>query len=262
MRDQILNCAIFGAGIVGQATASLLKLETHFYDPPKGLNEVTFQEDIAIICVPTDRIVDERGFPSLGHDYQHLYHAIDLLKSNDFKGIVCVRSTSDALTIGSLLITHFEDLVFWPEFLREASWREDSENPGIVVLGGNRAKELSEYLQSIGYGKNAEYFMTDAVTAAIAKLSINSYLAVKVAMMNVIHEVAEKHNADYNMIADIMVSDGRIGTSHMEVPGPDGKFGFGGKCFPKDLSALAKDSEVDFLEDVLKYNDTQRRKTT
>jgi UDPglucose 6-dehydrogenase len=77
--------------------------------------------------------------------------------------------------------------------------------------------------------------------------------------MNELHRVAEAAGLDYNVIATMINLDCRIGDSHMRVPGPDGTFGFGGHCLPKDTEALlslSKDLGVTMqvLESALKKN--------
>jgi UDPglucose 6-dehydrogenase len=61
--------------------------------------------------------------------------------------------------------------------------------------------------------------------------------------MNEIYMLAQKLGLDYEKVAEMVVCDDRIGKSHMQVPGPEGLFGFGGMCFPKDTSALIKFAE-------------------
>ena len=61
--------------------------------------------------------------------------------------------------------------------------------------------------------------------------------------MNQIFALANKTNCNFNAVMGLVKTDRRIGTSHMQVPGPDGKMGFGGMCFPKDTAALSKFAE-------------------
>ena len=75
------------------------------------------------------------------------------------------------------------------------------------------------------------------------KYFTNSFLATKVSFANEIYEICSKLNLDYDKVIEYSLYDKRIGNSHLNVPGPDGDFGFGGHCFPKDLSALIKLSE-------------------
>ena len=66
----------------------------------------------------------------------------------------------------------------------------------------------------------------------------NSFLATKVSIMNEFKILANKIGADWNKALHGFAVDGRIGETHMDVPGPDGKLGYGGTCFPKDVNAL------------------------
>ena len=66
----------------------------------------------------------------------------------------------------------------------------------------------------------------------------NCYFATKVSFMNEMRLVADKSGVDWDVAVDGFVRDGRIGHSHLAVPGPDGRFGFGGSCFPKDIQAM------------------------
>ena len=66
----------------------------------------------------------------------------------------------------------------------------------------------------------------------------NCFFATKVSFLNEMYMIAEKSGADWDMAVEGFIRDGRIGHSHLAVPGPDGKFGFGGSCFPKDMQAI------------------------
>jgi UDPglucose 6-dehydrogenase len=66
----------------------------------------------------------------------------------------------------------------------------------------------------------------------------NCFLATKVSFMNEMKLLANESNVDWNIAVDGFALDPRVGSSHLSVPGPDGKLGFGGSCFPKDLQAL------------------------
>ena len=71
----------------------------------------------------------------------------------------------------------------------------------------------------------------------------NCYFATKVSFLNEMHQIADRCGADWDTAIEGFVRDGRIGHSHLAVPGPDGRFGFGGSCFPKDINALIKVAE-------------------
>jgi UDPglucose 6-dehydrogenase len=77
----------------------------------------------------------------------------------------------------------------------------------------------------------------------MAKYTINTFLATKVVWMNELYQLCDAMNIDYNKVVAMASADRRIGSSHLRVPGPDGSFGFGGACFPKDTVALLKYAE-------------------
>ena len=66
----------------------------------------------------------------------------------------------------------------------------------------------------------------------------NTFLSTKVSFANEIKQICDKINVDYDKVVEYATYDERLGKSHWSVPGPDGKKGFGGSCFPKDINAL------------------------
>ena len=97
----------------------------------------------------------------------------------------------------------------------------------------------------------------------MVKYLTNSFLATKVSFANEIYQVCEKLNIDYDKVVEYATLDDRLGKSHWNVPGPDGDFGFGGHCLPKDLSALIYlamnlDTETNVLNAVEETNDVVR----
>jgi len=81
-------------------------------------------------------------------------------------------------------------------------------------------------------------FTSDIGTASLFKYIVNSFLATKVIAMNQYRALADSMGLDWSELAKMLAGDPRIGSSHLQVPGPDGQFGFGGMCFPKDIEAL------------------------
>jgi UDPglucose 6-dehydrogenase len=85
--------------------------------------------------------------------------------------------------------------------------------------------------------------------AALYKYMMNSYLAMKVTFMNDFKALADAEGIEFKDLKYLANHDDRIGYTHMDVPGPDGEYGWGGGCFPKDVSAIimeAIDKNVDF----------------
>jgi UDPglucose 6-dehydrogenase len=85
--------------------------------------------------------------------------------------------------------------------------------------------------------------MVSPVEASLFKYAVNTYLATKVTFFNQLKQICDDYGANFNMLARALPIDHRIGHSHMKIPGPDGKAGFGGSCFPKDLNAFIKFAE-------------------
>jgi UDPglucose 6-dehydrogenase len=72
----------------------------------------------------------------------------------------------------------------------------------------------------------------------MVKYLTNSFLATKVSFANEMYEICGGLGVDYDKVVEYSIQDERLGNSHWNVPGPDGDFGYGGHCFPKDVKAL------------------------
>ena len=84
----------------------------------------------------------------------------------------------------------------------------------------------------------AHIIKTDSTHAEMVKYLTNTFLSTKVSFANEIYQICDKLKVDYDKVIEYATLDDRLGNSHWNVPGHDGDFGFGGHCFPKDLSAL------------------------
>ena len=110
----------------------------------------------------------------------------------------------------------------------------------------------------------AHIIKTDSTHAEMVKYLTNSFLATKVSFANEIYQICDKLKVDYDKVVEYAVLDDRLGKSHWAVPGPDGDFGFGGHCLPKDLSALIHiamhlNTETNVLNAVEETNDVVRQ---
>jgi UDPglucose 6-dehydrogenase len=132
------------------------------------------------------------------------------------------------------------DVVSNPEFLREGSAVEDFMRPDRIVIGAEsaRAVEVMKDLYRPLYIIETPVIVTDVATAEMIKYTSNAFLAVKVSFINEIANVCEHVGADVHQVAKAMGLDGRISPKFLH-PGP----GFGGSCFPKDVSALVSTAE-------------------
>ena len=155
-----------------------------------------------------------------------------------------------------------------PEFLKEGTALADFLNPDRVVIGdrgdwaGDAVEELYRPLLAAEYGGqgSGELVRTDVASAEMVKLAANAFLATKISFINEIANVCEETGADVLEVAKGMGLDDRIGPKFLR-PG----IGFGGSCFPKDVSALkqlAGNSGYHFqlLGAVIEVNELQKRR--
>jgi UDPglucose 6-dehydrogenase len=130
------------------------------------------------------------------------------------------------------------NIVFSPEFLTEANAVEDFKNQNRIIIGGPRP--YTDQVKSM-FSKvfpRTPIVKTGYKTAEMVKYFINNYLSVKVSFANEMFQICSALDIDYDKVTEYALFDQRIGKSHLSVPGPDGDFGFGGHCFPKDLDAM------------------------
>ena len=156
-------------------------------------------------------------------------------------------------------------ITYYPEFLREATALEDFVNQKYCILGGDKTKFWANILrQSLPL---VEHIHTCTIQeASIVKYMANSYLATKVTFFNELFELCNNTGANYDTVSSLLGLDKRIGSGHTTVPGPDGKFGWGGHCFPKDTQALLKEAmglgiDLSLLEKAVELNKIHRKKT-
>ncbi len=156
---------------------------------------------------------------------------------------IFIRTTILPGTSESLSQEFDKKVYFMPEFLTERTAVEDFQYQPMVFTG-----EV-ELLKSVFVGKS--YIEMSSKEAEIAKYAHNVFGAIKVTYFNGIYELAQKNNCDYEKIRQGVLLSGYINEPHTMVPGPDGKFGYGGKCFPKDVHAFAKYSELALFGDLI-----------
>lgn len=134
-----------------------------------------------------------------------------------------------------------------PEFLREKQAAEDSRQPlrNIVGLPERSDRYASTAKQVMSVLPPAPYqLICDSTEAEMIKYGGNTFLAMKVIYMNLLYDLAQAQGVSYEVVAEAMAADPRIGSSHMQVidasghPGSVAGRGAGGHCFPKDLAAL------------------------
>jgi UDPglucose 6-dehydrogenase len=148
------------------------------------------------------------------------------------------------------------DVVSNPEFLREGFAVDDLMKPDRIVIGVRTQRAVAA-MREIYAPFNAPIIVTDINSAELIKHAANSFLALKISYINAISVICEASGANVQEVANGMGMDARIGRRFL-----DAGLGFGGSCFPKDLSAFIKISEqlgYDFrlLKEVQRVNAEQ-----
>ena len=248
---------IIGRGFVGSAvefgfsaqTGCDAQIKVYDKDPAKSihtLEDTVNKSDFIFLSVPTPS--NEDGSMHLGILESVLQDIQVVNKRKD--NIILIRSTIIPGTTTKLCKKYKKlNIVFNPDFLTERSAKFDFINQSRFILGGrkrNTARVADLYRWR--FGDSVPCIETNFETAEMIKYMNNCFFATKVSFMNEMKLIADKSNVDWDLAVDGFVRDGRIGHSHLAVPGPDGKRGFGGSGFPKDIQAMinfGKNLDVD-----------------
>ncbi len=243
-----MKIGIIGVGMVGGATKEIFEQVHEIfpydrykepYNSEENIDNLAEHSEVVFICVPTPMK------PSGEMDYSAIHHSLDLLNRkirektrNPEDIIVVIRSTAVSGSTDKFAKQYSFHFAFNPEFLREKYAVEDMKNTSRVVIGANT---LEDYRKVENVYKslfpNANYLHLDIKTAEMIKYSANVILTGQIALANEIYQICKTIGIDYNIVKKAILLDERIGRN-IDVPGPDGNLGFGGKCFPKDLNAL------------------------
>tara|TARA_B100000035_G_C21024918_1_gene565753 strand:+ start:996 stop:1850 length:855 start_codon:yes stop_codon:yes gene_type:complete len=258
---------IIGYGFVGKATAKGFSLNTELFivDPILGTSISDLKEfrpEYIFVCVPT---------PMLDDGNQDFTKVIDVFKEilkNKILAHIVLKSTVTPSNI-KIAETFTEDFIYNPEFLREKHAEKDFINASMIILGGSidNQEKIKKLYKNHSICETNNYVFTDKLTASLIKYSINSFLASKVIFFNQLKDLFDASGAgeDWDNFINTLTMDNRIGNSHMDVPGHDGRLGFGGACFTKDTAALIKYSEnlkqeFSLLKKVIEINNKIRSK--
>jgi len=242
------NIGILGNGFVGSAIANGFSLHsivrTYDINPElstHSLYDTVNNSDVLFLSVPTPMRIESGKI-----DLTIIDSVVrDVSKANKRSdNVLVIKSTVVPGTV-ERYVRDYPDLniVFSPEFLTERAANLDFINASRIVLGGD--KENVDRVERV-FRNRFPYKLiikTDLTTAQFIKYMANCFFSTKISFMNEMKQAAKAMQVDWDKAMEGFVSDGRIGNSHLDVPGHDGSRGFGGKCFPKDLNAFIKAME-------------------
>lgn len=273
-----LGIGIIGRGFVGSAVEKLLKEHTDHYvisydikdgiEADLGYSKIVKHSDIIYLCLPTPMDAQGRCYTGI------VKEAVSLLSywagQYNKTPIVLIKSTMvPGTTIEMLEKYNNLILVSNPEFLTERSAYEDFRSAkkhlfGLIQPKINPIKINLESFHKDIWGPRCECVFVTPTEAEMIKYLTNTFFAVKVTFANHMYQICQSLGIDYTeFINSAIKADPRLGDLHWQVPGPDGKFGFGGSCFPKDLNgmiSLFQDHGVEphLLQAALAYNNYVR----
>lgn len=228
-----LRIGIVGGGIVGQAMRTLFGADAVVYDPvlaSGGVGRDAINACLAaFVCVPTPLARD-------GSCDTSIVEEVIAWLATPF---IVVRSTVAPGTTDRLRRQTGKRIIFQPEYLGQtpSHVHADMSARRFVVLGGpiEDASPVADLYKRY-YNATVRFHFCDALTAELAKYMGNAFFAAKVAFVNEFYEIAKAFGVDFNHLREIWLADDRINPDHTDVY-PHER-GFGGKCLPKDLSAI------------------------
>ena len=250
-----MRIGIIGNGVLGSTLHRWLRekfVDVAVYDanPERSLN--TFDEvaaaDWAFICI---NILDNCASLESRWSLLNLTRELSRVKT------IVVRTTVVPGTTDFLRTRTGLTILFWPEFLVErAPWRSFSE-PALQVVGAAREDLAVAYtLLRMAPAASCCARVVTPRQAEILKHALNACLATKVSFFNQLYDY---FGDDLGPVVEALRHEPRVGATHMDQY-QDGYRGWGGKCFTKDVPALAALTKGTILDAVVKYNDALIRK--
>lgn len=249
-----MKITIAGYGSIGRFVASVFEphAEIQIYDPPLGKRSQKdlIDTDFVFICVPT---------PALAYGACDTSIVEEIVgASSPRKAMVC-HSTIAIGTSERLLEKYKKPFVFVPEYAGESSEHiyRDPKNISFHILGGYEpAVSDVRALFQTAYGADITYRIVLPTVAETVKYMENSFFALKVAFCNEFYDLSQSLGIDYEAVRSAWLLDKRVNPSHTLVTQ---ERGYGGKCLPKDISAVCASartlgSPMELLEAVQKVN--------
>lgn len=251
-----MNIGIVGAGTVGGALAAAFHDKSHtlsVYDKEASRRRSTLTQvlacDLVFVCLPTPQ---KEGSLECDLSYVHnFFDGVCRVFGGSYKDINWVLKSTVPVGTTRKLRDDFGlvNLVHSPEFLTARTAKEDAAEPRVNIIGIPHTAPLllkKEY-NPIGSDLRKLYAETwpevpvrilSSDESEFVKLMQNSFSAVKISFFNEMRAFADEVGLNWQACLTAALAQGWIGEMHTQVPGPDGKRGYGGTCLPKDIANL------------------------
>ncbi|MEO8210124.1 MAG: UDP-glucose/GDP-mannose dehydrogenase family protein [bacterium] len=226
-----------------------------------NLEEAIKKADIIFLALPTppgdDGSADLSYILGVADELGKIINGYKIIVNKSTVPVGTAEKVRDAISKNTKI--EF-DVVSNPEFLREGLAVDDFMKPDRIVIGtkSEKARKMLEELFAPFVRQGNPIIFMDERSSELTKYASNSYLATRITFMNEIANICERIGANVDMVRIGMGSDTRIGKRFL-FPG----IGYGGSCFPKDVSALHKSAKeygynFDILDSVMRVNEIQK----
>lgn len=257
-----MKVGIIGCGVVGDATAKGLQILAHTvicHDPKLNTAiESVIDTDVVFICVPSPSLTDGSC------DTRIVEQTVSELDKFGYAGIIAIKSTVVPGLTQKLIVQYKNlDICFVPEFLRERTALEDFvKNHKVLAVGCASDRAWHRVCEVHAWLPIHTVRMTPT-EAEILKYYSNAIAAVKVTFANVMYEVCDKFNSNYNTILDTYLLREIDGSDYLQCASD--MRGYGGMCLPKDINAmsnLCRQLELPFnLFETISHDNSQVKQT-
>ena len=239
MRIGLIGCGTVG-GVLKTWFQEKTRHELFTRDLAKGYNDqFPAKLDAVFISIPVP-------VSKSGQDLRVLEHAVHVAKfhsDNVFLRSTVLPGTNDKLGTHAM-----------PEFLTERTAQKDFDEQETLIVGGWPIGKDPNILFELFAGKKEIEFVSNT-EAELIKYTHNCFGAMKVTYFNIIKDLCLKYGAEYDEVKKYSMLTGFIEPTHTQVPGPDGKRGYAGKCFPENIETMRNMlfSNPDFKKSKIPY---------
>jgi len=245
---QNVKIGVIGNGFVGGALVhgftTYCDVKVYDADPKKSVNTLlsTLDSDFVFVCLPTPMVDAEGGEANLTI-IENFFRDLNKYGSAIKDGpVYVIKSTVPVGTTERIAReNNMKNIVHYPEFLTARTADIDYICATRHVLGGvpggdEKVVDLQELIETRFPGSRV--ITGTSTESEMIKYTSNCFFATKVMFFNEMKLLCDELNMEWDTVIEGVLSDGRIGQSHHQVPGHDGDHGFGGTCFPKDINAM------------------------